>query len=170
MFQVVGKNRFPNLEDRPKLNYLNAVLQESLRTATLVGAGVPHYTTKDIEVGDYIIPKETAVFGSLYHIMNDSTQFKDPHAFNPDRFLDGDGKFVANDKVVAFGVGKRICLGQTLADKEFYIFCAGILQQFEIEAAPKYKIPSYDFDDTFPMGTIRTIPPFYVTLKNRLRV
>jgi hypothetical protein len=32
------------------LHYLNAVLQESFRTASLVGAGLPHYTTKDIQV------------------------------------------------------------------------------------------------------------------------
>jgi len=105
---------------------LNAVLFESLRTASLVGAGVPHYTTKAIEVGGYIIPKDTIVFGSLYHIMNNPDEFKDAHTFNPDRFLDEDGKFVPNNKVTPFGVGKRICLGQTLADKEFFIFCAGI--------------------------------------------
>jgi cytochrome P450 len=44
--------------------------------------------------------------------MNDPKHFSDPHAFNPDRFLDSEGHFVTNDKVTPFGVGKRICLGQ----------------------------------------------------------
>jgi cytochrome P450 len=101
--------------------------------------------------------------------MNDPKHFEGPHNFNPDRFLDENGKFILNERAVPFGVGKRICLGQTLADKEFYIFCAGILQQFEIAAAPKYKVPSYNFDDSFPTGIIRTVPPYFVVLKNRLR-
>ena len=167
--QVVGRNRFPTLEDRPKLHYLNAVLLESFRAASLVGVGVPHYTTEDIEVGEYIIPKDSVVFGSLYNIMNDPNTFSNPHTFNPDRFLDENGHFVSNDKVVPFGIGKRICLGQTLADKEFYIFCSGILQQFEMEKAPEHQLPSYDYDESFPAGIIRSVPPYHVILKNRLR-
>ena len=166
---MVGRNRFPTLEDRPRLHYLNAVLLESFRAASLVGVGVPHHTTKDISVGDYIIPKDSVVIGSLYNIMNDPKTFSDPHSFNPDRFLDENGHFVNHDKVTPFGVGKRICLGQTLADKEFFIFSSGILQQFQMEAAPDHQLPSYDFDESFPTGIIRSVPSYHVVLKNRLR-
>jgi cytochrome P450 len=75
--------RYPTLSDQPNLHYLNAVLQESFRTASLVGAGVPHYTTEDIQAGGYTIPKGSMVYGSLYHIMNDKEHFKDPHTFKP---------------------------------------------------------------------------------------
>jgi hypothetical protein len=38
--QVVGRNRFPSLNDRPQLHYTNAVLLESLRAASLVPPGI----------------------------------------------------------------------------------------------------------------------------------
>ena len=149
---------------------MNAVLLESFRTATLVGAGIPHYTTENVIVGDYIIPKGTFVIGSLYHVMNDPEYFKNPHEFNPDRFLNDQGEFVSDERVTPFGIGKRICLGQTLAEKEFYIFFAGIMQQFEMAKDSNSCLPSYNFDDSFPKGIIRPVPTFTLMLKHRLRV
>jgi cytochrome P450 len=77
---------------------MNAVLLESMRTAALVGPGVPHYTTDNIPVGDYVIPKGAVIFGSLYHAMNDPEYFVNPHRFDPERFLKS-GKFVSDDRV-----------------------------------------------------------------------
>jgi cytochrome P450 len=42
-----------------------------------------------------------------------------------------DGKFVPNDHVIPFGLGKRSCLGQSMAEKEFFIFFVGLLQQVD---------------------------------------
>ncbi len=169
-FQVIGRNRFPSLDDRPKLHYTNAVLLESFRAATLVPPGVPHCTSTDVSVGNYIIPKGTAVFGSLYHVMNDPEHFKDPHTFNPDRFLNAKGEFVSDERVTPFGIGKRICLGQTLAEKEFYIFFAGLMQQFKVVKDDNYPPPSYNFDDVFPKGLLRSIPPYKLILMHRFKV
>jgi cytochrome P450 len=166
---VIGQNRFPGLDDKPNLHYTNAVLHESLRAASLVPTGVPHYTSDDVSVGSYIIPKGTVVFGSLYHIMNDPQHFKDPHTFNPDRFLNANGKFVLDERVTPFGVGKRICLGQTLAEKEFYIFLTGLMQQFKVTKDDNYPPPSYNFNDVFPKALLRTIPSFKLKLTNRFK-
>jgi len=167
LFQVVGRDRSPSLEDRPKLHYFNAVLYESLRTTCLAGAGVPHCTSSDINVGEYVIPKGTIVFGSLYHILHNEQFFHDPKNFNPERFLDKSGKFVTDEHAVIFGVGKRFCLGQALAEKEFFLFASGMLHEFKIEPAAGDKIPSYFFEDGYPTGTIRTVPSFKVNLKSR---
>jgi cytochrome P450 len=102
--------------------------------------------------------------------MNDPDYFKNPHKFDPDRFLDSDGKFVTDERVTPFGVGKRICLGQTLAEKEFYIFFAGIMQQFEVRRDTSADLPSYDADDSFPKGILRTVPPYTLKLVHRLKL
>jgi cytochrome P450 len=60
--------------------------------------------------------------------MNDPERFPDPHRFDPERFVKS-GKFFPDERVVPFGVGKRACLGQSLAEKQLYLFFAGILQQ-----------------------------------------
>ena len=148
---------------------MNAVLQESFRAASLVPPGVPHFTTQDVPVGDYVIPKGSVVFGSLYHIMNDPKHFKDPEKFNPDRFLDQEGKFVSDERVAPFGIGKRICLGQTLAEKEFYIFFAGMIQQFQLKRDTTTDLPSYDIKDSFPKGILRTVPNYTIKLVHRLK-
>jgi cytochrome P450 len=77
---------------------MNAVLLESMRTAALIGPGVPHFTTDNIPVGDYVIPKGTVLIGSLYHAMNDPEYFENPHRFDPERFLKS-GKFVSDVRV-----------------------------------------------------------------------
>jgi cytochrome P450 len=122
-----------------------------------------------MQVGDYTIPKATMIFASLYHIMNDPDHFKNPHNFNPERFMDSDGKFVSDERVVPFGIGKRICLGQTLAEKEFYIFFAGIVQQFELQRDTNTELPSYDINDSFPKGVLSTALAFNLKLKHRLK-
>ena len=149
---------------------MNAVLLESFRTAALVGPGVPHYTTDNVAVGEYVIPKDSIVFGSLYHVMNDPETFQNPHKFNPDRFLNDQGQFVSDERVTPFGIGKRICLGQTLAEKEFYIFFAGIMQQFELQKDLSSTLPPYNFDESFPKGILRTVPTFTLLLKHRIKV
>ena len=147
---------------------MNAVLLESFRTAALVGPGVPHYTTDNVAVGEYVIPKDSIVFGSLYHVMNDPETFQNPHKFNPDRFLNDQGQFVSDERVTPFGIGKRICLGQTLAEKEFYIFFAGFMQQFELQKDQSKELPPYSMDETLQTGFLRTCPEYTVNLKHRL--
>ena len=147
---------------------MNAVLLESLRAAALVGSGIPHYSTQDVPLGDYIIPKHTSILGSLYHIMNDPEHFPDPHKFNPERFLDDQQHFVPNERVIPFGIGKRVCLGQNLAEKEFYIFFAGFMQQFELQKDQSKELPPYSMDETLQTGFLRTCPEYTVNLKHRL--
>ena len=53
---IVGSRKV-SLDDKSNLPYTNAVLQESLRMATITPMAVPHFTTEDLEVRGYIIPK-----------------------------------------------------------------------------------------------------------------
>ncbi len=49
------------------------------------------------------------------------------------RYLTADGQtFTPHPKMLAFGLGKRRCLGESLAKQEFYLFFATILSRFEI--------------------------------------
>lgn len=118
-------------------------------------------------MGEYIIPKGTSIFGSLYHIMHDPEHFKNPHKFEPERFLNSQGEFKSDDRVIPFGTGKRVCLGQTLAEKEFYIFFTGFMQQFELRHAPGTNLPAYGIDSTNPKDVIRSAPLFQVNLIHR---
>ena len=50
------------------------------------------------------------------------------------RFLDDEGKFKGRgENLHPFGVGRRYCLGQSLAEKEFFLFFTGMLHKFKLE-------------------------------------
>ncbi len=145
--------------------YVSAVLLESLRSASLVFISVPHSTHEEVKLGGFTIPKGTNIMPSIFHVHHDPDHFKEPDLFNPDRFINAEGKFVNDERVMPFGVGKRVCLGQTLAEKEFFIFFTGILQQYEILPLPGTVLPSYV--DIYPEAMIRTPPKLQVIFNKR---
>jgi cytochrome P450 len=146
--------------------FTNAVLQESFRVSSLAYSGVPRSAQADIQVGSYTIPKGATVTAFLYHVHHDPKYYKDPKTFNPSRFIDASGNFINDERVIPFGIGKRFCLGQSLAQKEFFIFFTGLVQQFEFKQAPGTVLASYS--DIYPPGFLRNVPPYEVVLKKRL--
>lgn len=58
---------------------------------------------------------------------------------------------------MAFGVGKRVCAGETFAKNTLFLVLAGILQNFDIAVPENSKIPSPDETRT---GFIRVAPEF----------
>ncbi|KAG8228077.1 hypothetical protein J437_LFUL009049, partial [Ladona fulva] len=53
--RVIGKDRFPTLDDKPNLPYVNAVLLEILRYCNVVPMTVPHRCLKSTEFRGYTI-------------------------------------------------------------------------------------------------------------------
>jgi cytochrome P450 family 2 subfamily J len=102
----VGTSRPVGLDDRPRLPFTEAVIQEVLRMSCIAPLGVPHYAQEDIHVGQYTIPKGTTVFSNLHRVINNPKVFPEPRRFNPQRFLDKEGKYVKNDHNIIFSVGE----------------------------------------------------------------
>ena len=149
------------------LHYTNAVIYESFRFTGFVYNALPHFTTADVDVPntDYIIPKDTAVLVDLFHIMNDPDYWEEPRNFKPERFLDSEGKFQTNERVVPFSIGKRYCLGQSLAEKEFFLFYVSIMQKFELE--PFEELPTLDIENYSPKSILRPCPNYVTVFKLR---
>ena len=60
----------------------------------------------------------------------------DPEAFRPERFINEDGSFRRDERVIPFGIGKRFCLGETLARMEMFMLFTCLLQRFQFTATP----------------------------------
>lgn len=63
---VVGSERFPGLQDRESLPYVEAVLSESLRWGIIGPLAVPHASQEDTTVNGYFIPKGTIVIANSW--------------------------------------------------------------------------------------------------------
>ncbi len=145
-----GKTRAPQWADRANTPYTEATIHEIQRLANIVFLGVPHRAIRDTTLGGYNIPAGTQVLTFLGYAMQDPAVFQDPQQFNPERYLQkdettGQVKFVPHPHVVPFGVGKRRCLGETLAKMELYLFFTGIVHQFDIESAPGEELNTEDY-------------------------
>ncbi|XP_065926328.1 steroid 17-alpha-hydroxylase/17,20 lyase isoform X2 [Magallana gigas] len=131
--RVVGSKQL-SMKDRGNLDYTEACIFETMRISNSVGFGIPHMTVCDSQVGGYDVPKGTTVLINYWALHHDPKQWKDPEQFDPHRFLDENGKMKPTkpDSWLPFSVGRRVCLGESLAKSDILLICANLLQRFEI--------------------------------------
>ncbi|XP_040179130.1 cytochrome P450 2G1-like isoform X1 [Rana temporaria] len=155
--QIIGQNRIPQIEDRNKMPYTDAVIHEIQRFSDIFPADLPHLVTKEINFKGYTIPKGTDVYPLLCTVHRDPKMFTTPTKFNPNHFLDSNGCFKKNEAYMPFSAGKRICVGEALARMELFLFITTILQNFKLTS--KIKITDEDIKPT--MTGSANIPIFY---------
>uniref|UniRef100_A0A8B9JB54 Cytochrome P450, family 2, subfamily X, polypeptide 9 n=1 Tax=Astyanax mexicanus TaxID=7994 RepID=A0A8B9JB54_ASTMX len=129
--EVLEGKAHVSFEDRQKMPYVQAVMHESQRFGSTVPLSVPHCTTRDTELMGYSIPKGTVIYPNLYSVLNEESQWKFPHKFNPANFLNEKGQFEKPEAFMPFSVGPRSCLGEGLARMELFLILVTLLRRFQ---------------------------------------
>ncbi|XP_018428582.1 PREDICTED: cytochrome P450 2J6-like [Nanorana parkeri] len=118
-------------EDRARMPYTQAVLQEVQRFASVVALGVAHAPIKDVQLNGYTIPKGTFIITDLSSPHYDEKYWKYPKEFNPENFLNKDGELVKVEAFLPFSAGPRGCLGENLARMELFLYFTTMMTHFE---------------------------------------
>ncbi|XP_046394627.1 methyl farnesoate epoxidase-like [Ischnura elegans] len=147
--EVVGRDRMPSLEDRPRLPYIDATINEIMRCSTIAPLAVPHAPLTHepwINFRGYHIPKGARILLNLYGLHHDPKVWKSPEVFNPERFLQKNGEQVPREALMPFGAGKRVCLGESLARNNVFLFFTAILQRYTLRVPDGHPTPTMEPD------------------------
>ncbi|XP_062871843.1 cytochrome P450 2B4-like [Trichomycterus rosablanca] len=161
--RVLGYDRAPSMDDRAKLPYTLATVHEIMRCGNILPLGVFHSTTQTTQLRGYTIPKETLIMTNLTAVMTDKDHWKHPDTFNPENFLDENGQFCKDEFFLPFSLGPRVCLGESLARTELFIFFTSLLQRLQFSWPPN--TPPVDLDGI--VGTVKMPHPFQMICRSR---
>uniref|UniRef100_A0A667XMB4 Cytochrome P450, family 2, subfamily P, polypeptide 6 n=1 Tax=Myripristis murdjan TaxID=586833 RepID=A0A667XMB4_9TELE len=138
--RVIGQSRKPSMMDRANLPYTDAVIHEIQRMGNIVPLSLRHSTNRDIQLGDYTVPKGVVIIPNLTSVLFDKREWETPYTFNPGHFLNEEGKFVKRAAFIPFSAGKRVCLGENLARMEIFLFFTSFMQRFTISVPAGTKL------------------------------
>ncbi|KAJ8336617.1 hypothetical protein SKAU_G00378370 [Synaphobranchus kaupii] len=141
--EVLGEKEQASFEDRHMMPYTQAMIHEAQRVADTVPLGVFHATTKDTRLMGYDIPKGTLIIPNLSSVLNEESQWKFPHDFNPSNFLNDQGEFVKPEAFMPFSAGRRACLGEGLARMELFLILVTLLRRFKFVWPEDAGVPDY---------------------------
>ena len=130
---VIGSERLPQFEDRDRLPYVNAVVNEVFRWHPVAPLAVPHKVDEETSYKGYRIPKGAYIIGSVWWLLHDPKVYSDPSSFDPDRFLEPRNEPDPTD--ANFGFGRRTCPGRYVADQTLFITVARVLAAFDLGKA-----------------------------------
>nr|QQL94702.1 cytochrome P450 2d15-like protein [Lateolabrax maculatus] len=153
-------------EDRHQMPYVQAVIHEIQRMANTVPLSVFHSTTNDTELMGYTIPRGTIIIPNLSSVLYEKGQWKSPHDFNPENFLNEKGEFVKPEAFMPFSTGPRMCLGEGLARMELFLIVVTLLRRFKFIWPEDAGEPDY----TPVFGTTQTPKPYSMKVQLRITI
>ncbi|MCZ7440040.1 cytochrome P450 [Micromonospora sp. WMMC241] len=147
--RVLPDGEPPRHEQLPELELTRRVVKETLRLYP------PTYflsrtATKDVRLGQHLIPGGSTVLYSFYSQHRDPRLFRDPHTFDPDRWLPERAADVTPEAYMPFGEGAHRCVGEGFAWAEAMTSLAIIALHRDLRPV--------DGDQVRPTGTVTLMP------------
>jgi cytochrome P450 len=121
----------PELADLANLPYTKAVVSEGLR----LYPPFPMYFRESVAadaLGQYRLPAGANVVVSPYATHHDPRYWDDPETFDPDRFRPDRFDARARSAYYPFGMGQRMCIGESMSLAIAHTLVAALAKGFEV--------------------------------------
>ncbi|KAI1706699.1 cytochrome p450 domain-containing protein [Ditylenchus destructor] len=152
---VVAADEKVTIAHKSRLPYTNAVINEIQRMCNLLPQNLYHRTMRDVEINGYKLPKSTNVVPQISCVLFDEKTFPEPNRFKPERFLGKSGQLLKVEEFIPFSIGKRICLGESLARMELFLIIANFFHTFKVRAVDPLNPPT---SEKLPGLSVHTKP------------
>ena len=94
ILKLLGHHARCSMANLQSLPYTLATITEVQRVARVAPMSLFHSTSKETKVEGFTFPKGSMFVANLSHITHNPEFFKDPHVFNPGRWISQDGRYV----------------------------------------------------------------------------
>jgi cytochrome P450 len=137
--EVVG-DRLATPDDLPRLKKTTRLLNEVMRLRPALWS----FTRKAIaadRLGDHAIPAGAVFMVSPYLIHRHPEHWPDPERFDPSRFEDAAVDARPRGAFLPFGLGPRMCIGQSFAMQEMLLFLAALVTRYRLRLVEGDPVP-----------------------------
>ncbi|KAG7949083.1 hypothetical protein I3843_13G042400 [Carya illinoinensis] len=149
----VGKDKWVQESDIKNLNYLQAIVKETLRINPAGPVTGIREAMEDCTLGGYHVPKGTRMIINIWKLQRDPRVWPDATEFRPERFMktshhDHADSSISSDANVLgkqfeyapFSYGRRSCPGGNFGLQVIYLALARLLQGFEMATVGGMKV------------------------------
>ncbi|KAI5665090.1 hypothetical protein M9H77_24413 [Catharanthus roseus] len=149
--------------DIEKMQYLKAVIKETLRLRFPVRLLVPRESVQDIKIQGYDVSAGTQVIINGWAIARDPNIWENPEEFEPERFLNCDIDFKGmNFEFIPFGAGRRGCPGMSFGVVVNELVLAKLMHKFNFALPEGEEENSSDVAESTGITVHRKYPLFVV--------
>ncbi|CAB1344809.1 unnamed protein product, partial [Coregonus sp. 'balchen'] len=124
-----------SFEDRHAMPYVQATIHEAQRMSDTVPLSVFHTTCSDTQLYSYQLPHGTMVIPNLSSVLHEEGQWKFPHEFNPENFLNEVGEFVKPEAFLPFSAARM----------ELFLVLVTLLRRFRFVWPEDGGVPDFSF-------------------------
>lgn len=157
---LASADQLGSVFSKDNLPFTEACLLESARFASVHMVAAPRTNVEEANVCGFRVPPGSRVLANLWLAHRDSGFWREPHLFDPTRFLAEDGRPERKDAFLPFGLGKRVCIGESLAKTQMFVFVTELLKRFTFTLPEEFATQDLNFRPS--QGTLRFAEPFHL--------
>ena len=147
-------------EHTRRLAYLRNVFKETLRLYPPI-TFLPRVAAEDCRIGTRRVRRGALVMIAPWTLHRHRDFWREPHAFDPDRFLPEREHELTPGVYMPFGQGPRVCVGKGFAEVESSLILGRLLRRYDFEVlAP---------ENVRPVARLTTRPAEQIMCRVRLR-